>query len=244
MQQGQFSLPTVTPFNKILMISLGVLFLVNSLFGLSGMSLEGLFGLSGQGFFSGHIYRLFTFPFLPRNLMETIFDILIFWFIGSELESMWAKKRYIGFLAASALGQGIIFLAINFLFFQSKIYYAIPLLGPSGVCSALCVAYGILFPNRQMYFFFFPILAKWFVVLIVGMNLYNGIFSPGGIYAWAQIAAMISGYGWMLWVSRTQAKSSSSPFSRPPKKRKQGHLKLVDDEKNNEKDDDDEITYH
>jgi len=253
-------LPKMGRINFIIVCSTLVLFVASAILSKMGISLASLLGLSSVGLFSGKIWTLATYPFLPHGLMAAIFDALIFWFIGSELESLWGERRYSYFLISTALGAGIIFLLISQIFFGHTQLAAYPLTGPGGVAAALCVVYGVLFPDRTMYFFFFPLQAKWFVTILVGMGLYQGIFTPGGIFAWAQLGAITSSVIWMVLVTRykffTGSPTSSSlnrggstRHQNPRRKKvnKNSHLHIVEEPSDYLDDDDDENpppTYH
>ena len=83
------------------------------------------------------------------------------------------------------------------------------------------------------------------------MNLYHGFFSPSGVFAWAQIGAMASGFVWMLMVSNPQLKeifqksATSVPGKmRKKKKNKISHLHIVEDEGETSDDDSTPPTYH
>jgi membrane associated rhomboid family serine protease len=248
----QMQFPSMSPLNKGIVITFVALFLLGSILTQSGFALSPLLGLSAHAISSGKIWTLFTYALLPSGFMECLFDGLIFWFIGSELEMMWGQRRYAYFLLTIVFGAALFYLVLSFLFFSQSSVFAFPLHGPAGLASAMCVAYGILFPERTMYFFFFPLQAKWFVILLVGMNLYHGFFSPSGIFAWAQIGSMISGTAWMLIVSNPNLKSvltdrfnssgPGAPANKKRKKRKVSHLHIVEDP--NAEDDEEGPTYH
>ena len=105
--------------------------------------------------------------------------------------------------------------------------------------------------------------AKWFVILLIGMNLYHGFFTPGGMFAWAQIGAMIAGFLWMVLVSnkglldsiiparyRGGSDGDGRPHARSRRRSsKISHLHIVEDpnETKDSGDDDDDSTpptYH
>ena len=230
-------LPHLTPVNKKLIIVLGMAFLLNSIFITTmGWSLVSLTGLRGESFFSGHIYQLLSWPLVASGLFEALFDGLILWFIGSELEVMWGRKRYIRFLGAATLGGGIMFLLV-----EQWGTYPIALSGMGGVTSAICVAFGILFPHRVMFFLFFPIKAKYLAMILVGMNLYQGFFSLGRALAWGILGSCMGAYLWMrmyptMWLLWFKEKFSSS--------KKWKHLELINNNPKNKKKDNDSITYH
>jgi membrane associated rhomboid family serine protease len=230
-------LPKIDPVNKVIIICLVTLFVLNGFSGFAGLSLYNYMSLSLEQLISGKVWTLFTYPLLPGGLIELIFNALIIWFIGSELSLMWGKNRYLQFIGATMMGAAFTTLAIQAFNFAPM---TSTLAGASAFCSALCVAYGILNPERTMYFFFFPLQAKWFVIILVGMNLYNGIFSPGGVLAWSQLGAMASGYAWMIWISKNGA--STGPKRR--KKVNKGHLSIVKSPLEQEEPEEDKPTYH
>lgn len=247
----QMQFPTMSPLNKGLVIAFVSAFLLNTLLAkVASLTLIPFFGLSGAAIMQGKIWTLITYALFPSGLMECLFDGLIFWFIGSELESMWGPRRYVYFLLSTILGAALIFLVVSFLFFHQSSLFAYPLSGPAGIASTMCVAYGILFPKRTMYFFFFPMQAKWFVILLIGMNLYHGLLSHSGLLAWSQLGAMASGVVWMMFVSNPQLKdvfkgkaAAKEPYRSRKKGKKVSHLHIVEDP--NEADEEDNTpTYH
>ena len=228
-QQRGIHVPPLTMINKYLIGIIVSVFLVYSIIHLSSSAYISQFlGLSGGLFFSGHIYQLVTYPFMATGLFEVLFDCLIIWFIGSDLEQTWGSFRYLKFLVASCLGGAVIFLGINSLLPAWTL-----LAGPGGIAYALLLAYSILYPSRTLFLLFFPIKAKWFCLILIAMQFYLGIFSPGGAGAWGHLGTMLSGFLYMLFLSRN---SLSLPtyfqvFKKSEKKtRKKDHLKLVKDD--------------
>lgn len=238
MQQSQIHVPRLTYVNKIIIIISGVLFLLGAILGKStGISLPLQLGLSGAKFFSGHIYQVLTYPFVGNGLFEVLFNCLLLWLVGSELEEIWGAKRYAKFLFASSLGASVLFLLLATIFYSGSISYALPLTGLMGVTNFLLLAYAILYPDRLFTFMFiFPMKAWIFCILIICIQLFYGIFSPSGILSLGHLGALISGYLYMLFVSTDRFKNYFKSKKRQ-KKVSKSHLKLVRDD---EDDDDDE----
>lgn len=228
MQQGMH-LPQIDRINKIFIIVLVAVFILNSIFqSFFSFSLVPYIGLSFDSLVSGKIWTIFSYSVLPGGIIEIIFNALIVWFIGSELSTNWGERKYLQFMAAAILGGAVIGLGASALSSQSAF-----ISGASAFCSALCVAYGVINPNRTMYFFFFPLQAKWFVAILIAMNLYTGIFSAGGVaYAFNQLGAMASGWAWMVFASSKKTKRITR------KKSNKSHLKIVEDDSDNKP------TYH
>ena len=56
-----------------------------------------------------------------------------------------------------------------------------PTVGASGSVFGVLAAFGYLFPNSLIYFYFFiPIKAKWFVIMYAGLELFSGIRNSAG----------------------------------------------------------------
>jgi len=225
-QQRGIHVPPLSIINKYFIGTIVAVFLIFSVVRLSSeVSISHYLGLSGELFFSGHIYQLITYSFMATGLFEVLFDCLIIWFSGSDLEQLWGSYRYLKFMIISFLGGGIIFLGISF---------ALPgwtiLSGPGGIAYALLLAYSILFPTRTLFLLFFPIKAKWFCLILIAMQFYMGIFTPSGSGAWGHLGSMFSGFLYMLYLSKDSLRLPTyfQVFNKKIKKnKKRDHLKLV-----------------
>ena len=71
-----------------------------------------------------------------------------------------------------------------------------PTLGASGAVFGCLAAFGYLFPNTLIYiYFFFPIKAKWFVILYAAAELWMGIRNSGGSVAhFAHLGGALIGF--------------------------------------------------
>ena len=98
--------------------------------------------------------------------------------------------------------------------------------GPSGICYSLLVAYAILFPDRTLLLYLFPVKAKWFCLILTAILLYQGVLGAGGSGALGHLGAMASGFGYLLFLSR---KSLNLPKFAQKKKGK-AKLKIVKDD--------------
>lgn len=73
----------------------------------------------------------------------------------------------------------------------------VPVVGASGAVFGVLLAFGMMFPNTLIYiYFFFPMKAKWFVVLYGAFELYSGLQNnPGDNVAhFAHLGGMLFGY--------------------------------------------------
>ncbi len=239
MNQAQLQFPRLTPVNKILIIASASFFLLNAITTKAfQLSLTALLGLSIEGVTSGLIFQPFTYVFMSHGLMDVIFHALGLWFVGSELEELWGRKRYISFLAGTAIGGAIVYLIIGALLFEGMLW-RFPLTGMSGPVMALFLGYAILYPNRPFLFMFvFSLPAKYFCMILIAMSLYTGIFTPAGIGAWGHLGSMAMALVMMKLMSSPSTKHwfTSTPAGRKMPRR--SHLKIVPSDKGRGKDDD------
>lgn len=99
-----------------------------------------------------------------------------------------------------------------------NIYHA-PMVGASGAIYGVLVAYALTFPNAKLMLIFipYPIAAKYFVPVLIGIDLFSGVtgFSifGGGIAHFAHVGGAIIGFILMLlWRNKIKKGQSSNEF--------------------------------
>lgn len=233
--QSQIYTPPMTKVNKILLIFNGVLFLLNTILTkTAGVSLASFLALSLGGVKSGLVFQFLTYPLIETQFMGLIFNGLLIWFIGSELEMKWGTKFYIRYLLISSVASGLVFFLCSLVF--SGAAFGSPLMGLGGVTYALLVAYGIIYAERILTFMLiFPMKAKYFCLLLAGIQLYMGIFSGHGAVSFAHLSAMLIGFVYLK--LRSAKASGKSIFGEKKRSRSnKNNLYIVgDDAKSSEK---------
>lgn len=233
MNQYQFQAPQLTKINKIILITTGVCFLAhNILNSIGAFSLVQMLGLSGSKIFSGYVFQLVTYPFAETNLMPYIFNSLIIWFIGSELENQWGARVYSRFLLLAVVGVGLIYALINGALLGGTNVYSTPLHGLSGINFALLIAYATLYPDRQLsLMMIFPMRARTFCWILAAIEAYMAVFSSIRT-SWAHLMAMGISYLIIRFQSRPFLRGVLN-YSRPPKSVGKKHLYVVKDDDQN-----------
>lgn len=231
MNQSQFSAPQLTKINKIILIAAGACFILFSILKAVGaFNLVGLLGLSASGLMSGFVFQLFTYPLIEVNLMGFIFNALVVWFIGSELEKQWGSKIYVRFLLINVLGVGIIYALVNLLFFYGTFTYSSPIHGLTGMNFAMLIAYALLYPDRQMSLMMvFPMRARTFCWILAGIEAYMAIFS-NLTSAWAHLLAMGISYLIIRFQTKPLVRMALNATFETKKRSKTNHLYVVKDE--------------
>ncbi len=159
-----FSFPRLTKLAKILIILNVVLWIIEVILLRTSYSgiINSMFLFPSQ-VMSGKIWQLITYSFFhsPSNIFHLILNMLVLYFFSYELEIKWGKRRFVFFYLISAFIGGV-FVVLEALFFIPS-HYSIPTLGASGSIFALTTAYALTYANREIYFFIFPIKAKYLI---------------------------------------------------------------------------------
>src|SRR5437879_5809729 len=65
-----------------------------------------VFTLVPAAVLSGQVWRLLTYPLVVVGILTVLFDLLLLWSFGSEMESRWGSRRLSLFLALAAASAG------------------------------------------------------------------------------------------------------------------------------------------
>lgn len=218
--------PPLTYTNKIIIIFSVVLFFLAAISGVyGGSSFFSYLTLVPKDFLQGHVYQIVTYPFVQQGLLTVIFNCLIIWFIGGDLELSWGRFFYRKFLGLAVVTTGLCYLVVSFLIWGKAVGY--PLLGLHPLSLSLLVAYAMVYSDRYLTFFLlFPMKAKYFCLLLCAIEMYGAIVSQYAESAWAHLFAMGFSYIYLRYLSN---KSKGKPFfsSKGSKKPKKPHLRIV-----------------
>lgn len=122
-----------------------------------------------QAVLSGQIWRLLTYAFLhaTNDIWHIVFNMLIFWMVGRELEDIYGPREFLAFYLAGALCGGLVQFAVDYF----KTNAGGPMLGASGAVTACLVLFAMHFPRRIFYFMLvIPMPAIVLVVLYVAID--------------------------------------------------------------------------
>lgn len=152
-----------------------------------------------------YVWQVFTYQFLhSANVFHIVFNMLLLWWLGSELESRWGSKLFLAFYLVSGTGAGVIYVFVMAMVGWATGNFAgwtMPVVGASGAVFGLMLAYGVLFGERIVYFMMvFPMRAKWFVVILGAVEVATLLNSGVGGTQEANLAhlgGIASGYAFL-----------------------------------------------
>ena len=187
---GEFSYqPTLfTSAIKVLVsVNFGI-FVLQTLSNAEGLFFP-LFGLVPRMVWSElMIWQPFTYLFFHGGIWHVLINMFVLWMFGSELERLWGKSHFIKFYFVTGVGSGL----LTMLFSLQSIT---PIVGASGAVYGVLLAYGLTYPNRQIYLYgIIPIKSIWFVIgigMIAFMSSFNNISQVSHI---THLSGMLIGY--------------------------------------------------
>lgn len=200
------------------------------------MAISRLFALyPGKVVMDFMFWQPLTYMFMhSMNVSHLVLNMMMLWFIGTELEQRWGSRFFLAYYLISGFGAGLIYcfgMAVYFLVTGSQQGLMVPVIGASGAIFGLLLAYGILFGERILHFMMiFPMKAKYFVMILGAVEIVSmlaaGASGGGGDVAYlAHLGGLASGYltllGWTALQRRQWLKKSN--------KKKSGNLRLVVD---------------
>lgn len=141
-----------------------------------------------------YIWQILTYQFLHGGLFHILFNMLALWLFGCDLERLWGSRFFLKYYMICVAGGAI----LNVLFLSDQ---AVPSIGASAGIYGLLLAYGLLYPDRIIYFYFlFPLKMKHFVMIIGAISLYSSIAATrSGIAHLAHLGGMGVGYLYLRW---------------------------------------------
>jgi membrane associated rhomboid family serine protease len=144
----------------------------------------GIWSLSTGNF---HIWQPLTYMFMHGSFDHLFFNMFSLWMFGSALENYWGPKRFLFYYLVCGIGAGLLNMLVP------GVHVSV---GASGAVYALLLAFGMIWPNNYVYLYFLvPIKNKWFIIGMILIELFEGIFrSSDGIAHFAHLGGMLIGF--------------------------------------------------
>jgi len=169
------------------------------------------------------VWQLVSYMFMhsPANFAHILFNMFALYSFGTALEYYMGSKRFLNFYLITGLGAlalqmavqafevysiaGSITIDINtyrtsnqeYYNTLSEIYFG-PMLGASGAIFGLLIAFGMLFPNAELFLIFIPvpIKAKYIIPIYVILELVLGVaqFAGDSVAHFAHLGGALFGF--------------------------------------------------
>ena len=181
----------LTPVVKNLLIANVTAFILSTLLGATSLSGLVYFLMLTPYAVTHHLYvwQLVTFLFLHGGFFHILFNMFALWMFGCELERIWGSRRFLTYYFLTGVGSALTIILVG----PSSL---VPTLGASGAIYGILLAYGMLFPDRLiLLYFLIPIRAKYFVMIIGGIEFLSALSMPGSLVSHtAHLGGMVFGF--------------------------------------------------
>lgn len=201
----------IPPVTKNLIIINVIAWLAQVVMMRSGIDLTQYLGLHYIASENFRIYQFITYMFLhdPNSFSHVFFNMFAVFMFGRTLEQVWGQKRFLLYYFVTGLGAAIVQLLVIYLRLQSALPQDAFMMintvtvGASGAVFGILLAFGMLFPNAELFIIPipFPIKAKWFVIGYGVFELFFGIRNYAGdnVAHFAHLGGMLFGICMILY---------------------------------------------
>ena len=142
-----------------------------------------------------YIWQPFTYMFMHGGVFHILFNMLVLWMFGVQLERLWGSRFFLRFYLVAGAGAAIVTLVACWLPFSfAPMTYITPTIGASGATYGLLLAFALYYPEAPiLMFLMFPIPAKYFVMILGAISF---ISAPrgGGVAHVTHLGGLLAGY--------------------------------------------------
>jgi membrane associated rhomboid family serine protease len=234
--QAQFPMTPVVKW--LLIVNVAIWFFLQVLLeGFGKIPFSHLFALyPGRVLFDYSVWQPLTYMFLHSSSQIThiLFNMLMLWFMGAELEQRWGKRFFITYYMVTGVGAALVYCIGMWIYSAitgATTNLTVPVVGASGAIFGLMVAYGMIFGERTMYFMMlFPMKARYFVMILGAIQVASMLTSgvTGGEVAYlAHLGGLLVGYLYLKFGQMMQ----TAQINKKLKNRSRNLRLVVDNEK-------------
>lgn len=225
--QDNFTGRQTTPVTTNLIIINVLMLVADYVLGLKGIDLGRALGLHYFDSDSYHPYQMITYMFMHSGFSHLFCNMFSLYMFGRLLEMVWGAQRFIIYYLVCGVGAAIVqqlawrFGIIDTWITQIQLQDAgftygqlvqegerllrqLVTVGASGSVFGILLAFGMMFPNAQLFLLFppIPLKAKWLVIGYGLFELFAGVAGTTGdnVAHFAHLGGMIFGFLLiMLW---------------------------------------------
>jgi len=166
----------------------------------------------------GALWQTVTYSFLhdPRHISHILFNMLGLWMFGSQFEMDFGTRRFYEFYFWCVVGAALTTIVVGGVGLLAFQMLPIPLfaimgkiwlqatLGASGGVYGLLLAFGILYGDRQIYIFPFPIAikARYIVAIWLFIAFVSAFQGTSGVAEFAHLGGALFGWIYIKYVPR------------------------------------------
>lgn len=177
-----------TPAIKVLLIANFAVFFLEALAGTLWKAqgsrwLLAMFGLVPSAVLHGmRLWQPFTYMFMHADFMHILLNMFMLWMFGRTLEQVWGRNRFYKYYFVCGIGAGLINVLVKSI---PELYGRPPsdvaTIGASGAIFGVLIGNAVLFPDRRVMFFPFPVTVSMRTAVAIMFGLeFLGTLGAGG----------------------------------------------------------------
>ncbi len=171
-----------------------------------GMYMLGIFFPTSDFF---RPYQIISHMFMHGSIMHLFFNMFILFMFGPPLETLWGPKRFLFYYLFAGFGALGLQLLVQWIELSNgsvpQASVNIPMVGASGAIFGILAGFGMKFPNSVIQLIFppIPMKAKYFVLILAGLELVFGLSGrQSGIAHFAHVGGALFGVLLILYWNR------------------------------------------
>lgn len=132
-------------------------------------------------------WTLVTYMFVHGGFLHLFFNMLILYFFGPPLESMWGGTEFLKFYLVAGLGGAV---------FSYVFAFNTAVIGASAAIYGVMLAFAMNWPDSQVYIWFlFPVKVKWLVAFLAAVSVLSLVGGQqDGVAHFAHLGGFVGGF--------------------------------------------------
>jgi len=165
------------------------------------------FSLTPKTALGGYYWQFLTYMFMHGGFFHIFINMFVLLIFGFQVENTLGWRRFLTLYLASGIFSSVFYTLLTG-------EATIMMLGASGAVFAVLTAYAFKFPNNIVFIgFFFPLPAKYAVILFAGLEFFSGIFDlEMGVANFGHLGGIIAGALLMLYWRRADRNRRAPEF--------------------------------
>lgn len=147
------------------------------------------------------VWKYVTYMFVHGGVFHILFNMMILWFMGPELERRLGTRFFWIFYLGTGIGAGLLHALVT----MATGTWGSSIIGASGALYGVLLAYGCYWPDRQMLLYMVvPVKMKYLVAIVGAMAFFSSIGAGGGggVAHLTHLTGLIFGYLLLAWHHR------------------------------------------
>ena len=162
----------------------------------------------------GWIWQLASYGFIHLDLLAVIFNMLMLWMFGAQLEQSWGIRRFLALYFTSLVGAGLATVAVAYAG-ALGLSPSFPALGASAAIYGVLIAFSIVFAEMELMMFPLPFMlkAKYFAWILIVITLALSLRQGSGITYIPQLGGLLFGYIYVKFMlARIPVRRTAGPY--------------------------------